>query len=377
MKNLLAVISALIISLGASAQTAAYQNSYRHYVGGITKKEFAIDAYFSGTEVTALCHIKNSDICIRLQGNVTPDNYVLLRSEGKPKIELWFDTTDVEHRCMGTYNGTKSSGRIAEDYSSSMRFNEVYAELNDSIPFVSSEEDNAVANNSVMYTYLQPVAYKGVEVADSVKTLFAKMFNTAPRQSVEGDFFYPEPYPTMKLKNDLQTAKNRFRQYVDDQLKDNANISSFELTMLESNYQNVIYNDNGLVCIINHCYSYAGGAHGMYANIPVIFDVEQNRVLTKEDIFKPGSDKEIINLIIKYFIAHGDADDKPSEESEGIYKEDVFVANNIGIENGSMIFFYQPYDINSYLAGAYSAEVKISDLLPYIIDNSPIKRMLK
>ena len=371
MKNLLAVISALIISLNASAQTAAYQNSYRHYEGSMNKKTVVLDAYFAGTEVAGKIYRKGTQECIPVNGQINNGEMILVGD----KFDISGDTTDNKYMCMCF--GVKTMLYLKEECAQCMKFNVVYAELNDSVPFVADDDENAMARNSIIYSYMQPVSYKGVEVADSVKKLFAKMFNTAPKQSVEGDFFYPEPYPTMKLKNDLQTAKNRFRQYVDEQQKENSDISSFELTMQEYNYQSVIYNDNGLVCIVNHCYSYAGGAHGMYANIPVIFDMEQNRVLTKEDIFKPGTDKEIINLIIKYFIAHGDADNKPSDESEGIYKEDVFVANNIGIENGSLIFYYQPYDINSYLAGAYSAVVKISDLLPYIIDNSPIKRMLK
>ncbi|MDD6001682.1 MAG: RsiV family protein [Bacteroidales bacterium] len=377
MKQIFLAITTILLAITATAQTTGYSNSYKHYEGFMLKKVFAIDMYYSGTDVSGLCHIKNTDHCVRLQGHISNDNYAMMRSEGKPSMEIWFDTTDVEHHCMGTFNGSKIAGRIKEDYSNAMRFNEVYAELNDSIPFVSNEEENSIARNSISYRYLQPAEYKGAAVSDSVKQLFAKMFNAAPRQSVEGDFYYPEPYPTMKLKNDLIAAKNRFRRYADSVIQHESRLSSLELTMQEYNFQYITYNHNGLVCIINHCYSYAGGAHGMYANIPVIFDLEQNKILTKKDIFKPESDEAIIKLIIKYFIANGDADDKPSDESEGIFKEDVFVENNIGIQNGSIIFYYQPYDINSYVAGAYAAVVKISDLLPYITDNSPIKRMLK
>lgn len=266
---------------------------------------------------------------------------------------------------------------IKDDCRNCMCFNEIFAELNDSLPFIDDEGENAFAHNSIVYTYMQPAFYQGTETPDSVKALFAKMFNAAPKQSVEGDFYYPEPYPTMKLKNDLQASKNRFRRYADSIMQNQSRITSLELNMQESNNQYIAYNANGLVCIVNNCYSYAGGAHGMYASIPVIFDIETNRVLTKKDIFKPDTDAEIIKLIIKYFIAHGDADDKPADESDGIYKDDVFVENNIGIEDGNIIFFYQPYDINSYVSGIYTAVVKISDLLPYILNDSPIKRMLK
>lgn len=359
------------MAITATAQTTGYRNSYKHYEGSVNKKIVVLDAYFAGSEVSGMFYQKGTQECIPVNGQINNGEMLLVGN----KFDLAGDTTNNNYMCMCL--GVKSTLHLKEDYSQSMRFNEVYAELNDSIPFVSNEEENSIARNSISYRYLQPAEYKGAAVSDSVKQLFAKMFNAAPRQSVEGDFFYPEPYPTMKLKNDLRTAKNRFRQYVEKQSQENGDISSFELTMQESNFQYITYNHNGLVCIINHCYSYAGGAHGMYANIPVIFDLEQNKILTKKDIFKPESDEAIIKLIIKYFIANGDADDKPSDESEGIFKEDVFVENNIGIQNGSIIFYYQPYDINSYVAGAYSAVVKISDLLPYITDNSPIKRMLK
>ena len=367
----LAIITTLLAATSIMAQTTGYSNSYKHYEGSMNKKTVVLDAYFAGSEVSGMFYQKGTQECIPVNGQINNGEMLLVGN----KFDLAGDTTNNNYMCMCL--GVKSTLHLKEDYSQSMQFNEVFAELNDSLPYVADDDENAMARNSIVYSYMQPVAYKGTAVSDSVKQLFAKMFNAAPRQSVEGDFYYPEPYPTMKLKNDLIAAKNRFRRYADSVIQHESRLSSLELTMQESNFQYITYNHNGLVCIINHCYSYAGGAHGMYANIPVIFDLEQNKILTKKDIFKPESDEAIIKLIIKYFIANGDADDKPSDESEGIFKEDVFVENNIGIQNGSIIFYYQPYDINSYVAGAYAAVVKISDLLPYITDNSPIKRMLK
>ncbi|MBR6179156.1 MAG: DUF3298 domain-containing protein [Bacteroidales bacterium] len=355
MKRVLIALTAILTAHLAVAQTTGYRNSYKHYEGKMGKTDVVMEAYYSNHDVSGILYPKKSSECFHVQGSEENGVLNLFTSDNR-KITL----TDLK-----------------EDYSQCMRFNEVYAELYDSIPFASADEDNPVATNTITYTYLQPAAYKGIETSNDTKALFAKMFNAAPQQSVEGDFFYPEPYPTMKLKNDFQAAKNRFRKFVDSELQEENKISSQELTMQETNYQYVTYNYNGLVCIINNCFSYAGGAHGMYAHIPVIFDLEQNRILKKDDIFKPGTDDAIIKLIIKYFIAHGDADDKPSDESEGIFKEDVFVENNIGIQNGNIIFFYQPYDINSYIAGTYTAVIKISELIPYITDNSPIKRMLK
>lgn len=371
MKQILAIILSIIAIHTATAQNTGYSNSYKHFEGTFLKKNVALDAVFSGNEVSGMFYQKGTQECIKVNGHINNGNLYLVGE----KIDFGGDT--VENRYSCTYKGTKGVLFLKEDYSQCMQFHEVFAELNDSLPFVADDGENAMAHNSIMYTYLQPVAYKGVKSSDSVKNLYAKMFNAAPRQSVEGYFFYPEPYPTMKLRTDLQASKNRFRRYADSIIQNESRISPLELTMQESNYQYITYNNNGLVCIVNSCYSYAGGAHGMYARIPVIFDAETNRILTKKDIFKPDSDEAIIKLIIKYFISTGDADDKPSDESEGIFKDDVFVENNIGIENGHILFYYQPYDINSYVAGIYTAVVKIADLLPYITDNSPIKRMLK
>ena len=371
MKQIFLAIITILLAIPATAQTSVYRNSYKHYEGTVNKKHVALEAFFSGTEVSGMFYQKGSSECIPVNGHINNGEMVLVGD----KIDLGGDTTSNSNKFSGL--GGKAILSLKEDYSQSVQFNEVYAELNDSLPFVADDGENAMAHNSIIYSYMQPVAYKGVAASDSVKNLFARMFNAAPSQSVEGYFFYPEPYPTMKLKADLFASKNRFRRYADSIMQNESRISPLELTMQESNFQYITYNTNGLVCIVNSCYSYAGGAHGMYARVPVIYDAEANRILTKKDIFKPGTDEAIIKLIIKYFIAHGDADDKPSDESEGIYKDDVFVENNIGIQNGHIVFYYQPYDINSYVAGVYTAVVKIADLLPYITDNSPIKRMLK
>ena len=371
MKQIFIIILSILAINSTIAQTTGYRNSYKHYEGTMNKKTVVLDAYFAGSEVSGMIYRKGTQECIPVNGQINNGEMSLVGE----KFDISGDTTDNKYMCMCF--GVKTMLYLKEECAQCMKFNEVYAELNDSVPFVADDDENAMARNSIIYSYMQPVSYKGVEVADSVKKLFAKMFNTAPKQSVDGDFFYPEPFPTMKLKADLLASKNRFRRYADSVMQNESRISSLELTMQETNIQYITYNSNGLVCIVNNCYSYAGGAHGMYAKIPVIYDAETNRILTKKDIFKPDTDEAIIKLIIKYFIAHGDADDKPSDESEGIYKDDVFVENNIGIQNGHIVFYYQPYDINSYVAGIYTAVIKISDLLPYITDNSPIKRMLK
>lgn len=371
MKQIFLAIITILSTITATAQTTGYRNSYKHYEGTLNKKTVVLDAYFAGSEVSGMIYRTGTQECIPVNGQIKNGEMILVGE----KFDISGDTTDNNYMCMCF--GVKTMLNLKEECAQCMKFNEVYAELNDSLPFVADDGEDAMAHNSIIYSYMQPVAYKGVATSDSVKNLFAKMFNAAPSQSVEGYFFYPEPYPTMKLKADLLASKNRFRRYADSVMQNESRISPLELTMQETNNQYITYNNNGLVCIVNSCYSYAGGAHGMYARVPVIFDAETNRILTKKDIFKPGTDEAIIKLIIKYFIAHGDADDKPSDESDGIYKDDVFVENNIGIQNGHIVFYYQPYDINSYVAGIYTAVIKISDLLPYITDNSPIKRMLK
>lgn len=374
MKNLLAVISALIISLNASAQTSEYLTLYKHYEGKLGNKEAVLDIVYYDTDVMGVFYHKRTDTSLRLHGTVI-DGEIELVDEASDKTFIKADTAGgINGKCL--FKNLGGTANFVEDYSKSMKFNGISATLEHEIPFHSDEDSNAAAKIAVYYHYLQPAEYKGEAVAAQTKELFGEKFNTVPRQSVEGDFFNPEPYPLMNFKNLLQTSKNSFVENVTRQLNDDPNISSFELLREEVNNQYVTYNSNGLVSIINSCYSYMGGAHGMYAKVPVIFDLESGRTLDKEDIFKPGTDAKIISLIVKYFVDNGKASANDDDE-EGIFTDQVFVDNNIGIENGFLVFYYQPYDIDSYIAGIYTAKVRILDLLPYIIDNSPIKRMLK
>ncbi|MCQ2973860.1 MAG: DUF3298 and DUF4163 domain-containing protein [Bacteroidales bacterium] len=375
MKAKLTLFVILLAISNATAQTTEYTNVYKHYTGKINNINSSIDILFYDSDVIANFYQDGKDF-FHLQGMIN-EGKIDLRNSDTDSDFLFGDTINNSISGICFLNNKKYTLLLKEDYSNCIKFNEINANLQDSVLFQSNSENKGVANIMINYLYYQPAFYKNNPVKQDVKDVFGKAFYEKTTSYVDGSFYNPEPYPLMKLKEKLLIEKNKYHTNILNQTSQDNDFTNNDLLYNEVNTQEIIYNNKGIVSIINNCYSYAGGAHGMYASVPAIFDVENNKLLSKEDVFKPNCDKNIIDFIIKYFISIGIADDKNDDESEGIFKDQIYIEDNFCVNNKYFIFYYQPYDIGSYTDGVYKAKIKISDLLPYILDNSPLRRIFE
>jgi len=117
-----------------------------------------------------------------------------------------------------------------------------------------------------------------------------------------------------------------------------------------------------------------GGAHpntwGKWVNI----NASNGKALTKEDIFLPGTDKDICNLILKQLIQEAnkrlETDTISSMEglqSAGVLLDtDLYIPDNFLLKEEGITFLYNRYDIAPYSMGDFQLTVPYAEIETYL-----------
>ena len=109
--------------------------------------------------------------------------------------------------------------------------------------------------------------------------------------------------------------------------------------------------------------SYFGGAHGLFAQTPVVLDLSTGKIVSDEVFLHGISRERLIELIdIHKF------DDLVAELGEGFQEEDVFYVDTIepsqyfSVDKDNITYYYQPYDVAPYVFGVIKIAVPWSDM---------------
>ncbi|MDE5745037.1 MAG: DUF3298 and DUF4163 domain-containing protein [Paramuribaculum sp.] len=101
---------------------------------------------------------------------------------------------------------------------------------------------------------------------------------------------------------------------------------------------------------------YLGGAHPMTFTRSFTYAIEQQQVLTLDNMFKPD-EMDIVfsavnqSLASQYGVASGDL------QSAGFFQNSVGVPSLFSVINGTIVFHYNPYDVAPYYMGAIDVAV--------------------
>jgi Protein of unknown function (DUF3298)/Deacetylase PdaC len=139
----------------------------------------------------------------------------------------------------------------------------------------------------------------------------------------------------------------------------------------EQQLMHVLWNQAPLLSIGYFSYSYTGGAHGMYGTSAATFDTRTGRRLRYDDIFRPGTRKQLGALLDQ--AARRTFGLAPGVSLEGtLFVEHVPVTRNVFLTSGGAIFIYSPYEIASYAQGEIRIFVPFSELRPLLKPGLPV-----
>lgn len=107
-------------------------------------------------------------------------------------------------------------------------------------------------------------------------------------------------------------------------------------------------------------YEYTGGAHGLYSASVIIYDLQQKKRLTLDDVVRSPADKQKLESLVYQAYQNLFVYAKDFKEHEKTWKFEM--SENFYFTPQGMSFFYNPYHIGPYAMGSVSLNVKTADV---------------
>ncbi len=181
-----------------------------------------------------------------------------------------------------------------------------------------------------------------------------------------------EAYSLMPLESAVQV-------YIDDYITEyrelETDIQSYNMVGAYMNYElaitdTLLYNSNGIYSLGANCYTYMGGAHGLFATHTCNIELATQQPITLKDLLQEGTHEYVGDLIRSSLTT--------MTEGDIVYYEmqEVCATDNFFIGDKGLTWVYNPYDIASYAMGSSYVEVAYTDLLPYLNPHSPIEALV-
>lgn len=119
-------------------------------------------------------------------------------------------------------------------------------------------------------------------------------------------------------------------------------------------------------------YSYTGGAHPNTVSSPFTYDLAAGQVLTFDNTFLPGYESKLLEIIKNTLAAQLGVSGPNKLAEAGIFTDQMFLSHDIFVNNGQLVFHYNPYDIAPYALGEINVSIppyQLRDMLTTEVQN--------
>lgn len=247
---------------------------------------------------------------------------------------------------------------------------------------INNFDDCLKAGNSIMESWpRQCRTLDGRNFTEDISGLNgAVSFVTAEIKKESPDYTVNVNYPvlTMPDANKAMNINKRIKELADNQanafIKDITPREADQVaSFMESDYRFYLISENFISLNLNFSTYYSGAAHPMTYSVPFNYEVDRDKELFLDEIFKPSAD------YLKYIADYCQLDlaDKLGADlfNEGLSQDKVnfslFVLNP-----ESIIFLFDPYQVASYAAGPQQTEVFYYQLTDVINEQGAIPRLV-
>ena len=180
-------------------------------------------------------------------------------------------------------------------------------------------------------------------------------------QQITGSSRFKDPHAYLKRTIDSAMLSYRVsgREADSSQFSDASTSMSWNWTT--DNDMKVVYNTWPLLVIEKYAYDFTGGAHGNWGATYKTLDLSKRKVLTPEDIFKPGYQEVLSPLLDKAFKERYHLNDDESLDQNLLVKT-IPPNNNIIVTDKGVSFSYVPYEIGPYALGQITLFVPFAEI---------------
>lgn len=224
--------------------------------------------------------------------------------------------------------------------------------------------------------------------------LLEKIDSLLPYADLEIRFTYPAEFRSKEDLSRLQqifigtffsdiyldslSPEEAMESYIEEYKEDYKSLSNdyySEMSMLEDehtpmwywysqNLSNKIqYQNDKLLSYSREFYEYTGGAHGSYMILHTNIDLNKLVTLSEEDVFVPGYQKPLAEIIVKRLMIQNDVTDHEGLISIGFFDiDEIFPNNNFRLSNKGVYYSYNQYEIAPYVMGVIDVFIPYEDL---------------
>lgn len=107
---------------------------------------------------------------------------------------------------------------------------------------------------------------------------------------------------------------------------------------------------DGMMSYQVRSYVYSGGAHGLSSTNYIVIDLHNGQVLTETDIFPDKTDDQLTEMLREAFVAQKNMSEEELTE-RGFELDAIFANSNFYLNDDSVVFVFNPYDIAPYAEG--------------------------
>ena len=111
-------------------------------------------------------------------------------------------------------------------------------------------------------------------------------------------------------------------------------------------------------------YSFRGGAHGIQTLSNIVFDNKTGEVVREEDLFTPGYEEPIAQLL--RLAVKTSMEEEDPELMQLVQLELVVPNGNFCVREDGVEWLFQPYEVGPYALGIVSATLSWEELKPFL-----------
>lgn len=159
-------------------------------------------------------------------------------------------------------------------------------------------------------------------------------------------------------RNYLREYKKNFSPLYEADKKSNRTSASYNCHYILTS--NVMNGRKGVMIYTLYMDAYEGGAHGNRQQQTVNFDIRTGKQLTLKDVFVPGYEKGLNELLLKALEDKTGAKNINELHNKNyLVSNDMYATENFVLNDGTVTFIYNAYEIAPYAIG--TTELTLSD----------------
>lgn len=181
-------------------------------------------------------------------------------------------------------------------------------------------------------------------------------------------------------KNYINDYKEEMQEYINglknkgEELKlENENWMNYSLYLSTKN----LFNKDSIWCYSSDLYTYTGGAHGMSGTTFQVIDMKNIHIITLKDVFAAKDSTALTSLLKKQLAKDEKVSTEQELENKGYWLENLVPTENFYVNAMGLTWLYNPYEIAPYAMGTIQITLNYNQIMPYILPNSPIRRIFQ